>query len=213
MDGLGCASDHAQVSARFGLVQTAISANYNPNKAHRVTYRVTHLWDFRDADDGATDWYVKFGDFETRRLDSANNMLDQLFKGYTDDETPDGVAVPVEWSDAINLSGTEKFRAGVYVRDHDTGANDLYDSTSFGGSGFRGPHFEFDHTYPGTFRLIGNNNDAPGTGVLLGTADPSGIDPDGSCALGCLGIETEGDGDEPGYDARVTQNVLVEEIP
>lgn len=213
VDGLGCASDHAQVSARFGLVQTSVSANYNPNKAHRVTYRVSHLWDFRDADDGATDWYVKFGDFETRRLDAANNMLDQLFKGYTDDETLDGIAVPVEWSDALNLSAAEKFRAGVYVRDHDTGANDLYDSTGFGGSGFRGPHFEFDHAYPGTFRLIGNNNDPPGTGVLIGTADPSGADPDGSCALGCLGIETEGDGDEPGYDARVTQNVLVEEIP
>lgn len=211
-DGLGCASDHAQVSARFGLVQTSVSAHYNPNKAHRVTYRVTHLWDFRNADDGDTDWYVKFGDFETRRLDAASNTLDQLFKGYTDDETPDGIAVPVDWSDAVNVTAAEKVRAGVYVRDHDVGPNDMYDSNDFG-SGFRGPHFDFDHAYPGTFRLIGNFNDAPGTGRLLGTADSSAVDPDGSCALGCLGIETEGDGDEPGYDARVTQNVLVEEIP
>ncbi len=212
-DGLGCASDHAQVSARIGLVQTGVSAHYNPNKAHRVTYRVTHLWDFRDADDGDTDWYVKPGDFEIRRLDAASNTLEQLFKGYTDDETPDGIAVAVDWSDAVNVSAAEKVRAGVYVRDHDTGPNDLYDSTNFGGSGFRGPHFEFNHAYPGTFRLIGNFNDAPGTGILLGSADASAVDPDGSCVLGCLGIETEGDGDEPGYDARVTQNVLVEEIP
>ncbi len=211
-DGLGCASDHAQVSAQIGLVQTGTSAHYNPNKSHRVTYRVTHLWDFNNADSGNTDWYVENGDFEIRLLNSAGITVDSHSTGFTDDETPDGISVPVQWSERIDVFGAGKVRAGVYVKDHDVGPNDLYDTTDFG-SGFRGPHFEFDHAYPGTFRLIGNFNDAPGTGRLLGTADASGVDPDGSCALGCLGIQTEGDGDEPGYDGRVTQNVLIEEIP
>ncbi len=211
-DGLGCASDHAQVSAQIGLVQTGTSAHYNPNKSHRVTYRVTHLWDFNDADSGNTDWYVENGDFKVQRLSAGNVQISTSSTGFTDDETPDGISVPVQWSISSDATGAEKVRAGVYVKDHDVGPNDLYDTSDYS-TGFRGPHFEFDHAYPGTFRLIGNFNDAPGTGRLLGTADSSGIDPDGSCALGCLGIKTTGDGDEPGYDAQVTQNVLIEEIP
>ncbi len=211
-DGLGCASDHAQVSARIGLVQTGVSGHYNPNKSHRVTYRVTHLWDFNNADAGNTDWYVENGDFKIQRLSAGNTEISSSSTGFTDAETPDGISVPVQWSIASDVTGGEKVRAGVYVKDHDVGPDDLYDTTDFG-SGFRGPHFDFDHAYPGTFRLIGNFNDAPGTGRLLGTADVSAVDPDGSCALGCLGIKTEGDGDMPGYDARVTQNVLIEEIP
>jgi hypothetical protein len=211
-DGLGCASDHAQVSAQIGLVQTGTSAHYNPNKSHRVTYRVTHLWDFNDSDSGNTDWYVDFGDFEIRRLSAGNALLSWSSTGFSDDITPDGISVPVQWSQSIDVTAGEKARAGVYVKDHDVGPNDLYDTNDYS-TGFRGPHFEFDHAYPGTFRLIGNFMDAPGTGRLLGTADPSGVDPDGSCVLGCLGIKTEGDGDEPGYDGRVSQNVLVEEIP
>ncbi len=211
-DGLGCASDHAQVSATVGLVQTGTSAHYNPNKSHRVTYRVTHLWDFANADSGNTDWYVDNKDFEVRQLNSASSTIQTHGQDFPDSVVPDGIAVPVNWHDSFDLFGGDKFRAGVYVKDHDVGPNDLYDMTDLG-TGFRGPHFEFDHAYPGTFRLIGNFMDAPGTGRLLGTADASSVDPDASCALGCLGIETRGDGDEPGYDGQVTQNILIEEIP
>lgn len=211
-DGLGCASDHAQVSATVGLVQTGTSVHYNPNKKHRVTYRVSYLWDLFDSDSGNTDWYVSDGDFEVRRLNSVGSTLQSKTKGFTDDEVLDGIVVPVFWNDSFDLIGAERFRAGVYVKDHDVGPNDLYDTADFG-SGFRGPHFEFDHAYPGTFRMIGNFADAPGTGRLLGTADPSTGDPDGSCALGCLGIVTLGDGDEPGYDGLVIQNVEIEELP
>ena len=177
-----------------------------------MTYRVSYLWDLFDSDSGNTDWYVTDGDFEVRRLNSVGTTLQAKKQGFTDDEVLDGIVVPVFWHDSFDLIGSERFRAGVYVKDHDVGPNDLYDTADFG-SGFRGPHFEFDHAYPGTFRMIGNFNDAPGTGRLLGTADPSTGDPDGSCALGCLGITTLGDGDEPGYDGLVIQSVEIEELP
>jgi hypothetical protein len=99
----------------------------------------------------------------------------------------------------------------VWVTDYDQVANDVYDGNSFG-SGFKGPHFEFDHAYPGTFRLLGNFSTV--TGTLLGTADPSSGDPDGSCAKGCIGVVTVGDGDgaAPDEDVQVTQNIQIEEI-
>lgn len=211
-DGLGCASDHAQVSAQIGLVQTGTSVHYNPNKSHRVTYRVNYLWDLFDSDSGNTDWYVDNNGFEVRQLNSANATVQSSTQNFPDDVVPDGIMVPVTWHDSFTLFGGDKFRAGVYIKDHDVGPNDLYDTSDYS-TGFRGPHFEFDHAYPGTFRLIGNFSDAPGTGRLLGTADVSTGDPDGSCALGCLGIMTIGDGDEPGYDAMVIQSLQIEEIP
>jgi hypothetical protein len=108
-------------------------------------------------------------------------------------------------------TGAEKVRAGVWITDNDwPSADDLYDGTSFPGV-FSGPHFEFDHTYPGTFRLIGNFSTVLGS--VLGTADASAFDPDGSCAHGCLGVKTEGNNDQPGYDVRVTQNIQIEEVP
>jgi hypothetical protein len=210
-DGLGCASDHAQVSARIGLVQTGVKASYNPNKQHRVTYRVSHLWDFNDADGGDTDWMVQDQDFEMRLLDSSNAVLDSKAKGYSDDSTPDGVAVSVNWRDSYDVTGLQKVRMGVWVSDHDAGPIDVYDGSSFG-PGFLGPHFEFNHAYPGTFRFIGDFNSAGGT--LLGTADPSSADPDGSCIHGCFGVKTFGDGEgvAPDEDVRVTQNIGIEEI-
>ena len=211
-DGLGCASDHAQVSARFGLVQAAVKANYNPNKQHRVTYRVSHLWDFNDADSGDTDWYVNFNQFEMERLDAANAPLELRQKSFSDDSTPDGVAVPVKWSDALTLSTGEKARMGVWVWDSDwPSADDVYDGTSFG-SGNLGPHFEFDSAFPGTFKVIADLFNAAGS--ILGTADVSAVDPDGSCAHGCLGVKTEGNGDgaAPDENVRVTQSIQIEEI-
>ncbi|HXU33511.1 MAG TPA: hypothetical protein VN851_23325 [Thermoanaerobaculia bacterium] len=211
-DGLGCASDHAQVSAQIGLVQTGTSVHYNPNKSHRVTYRVNYLWDLFDSDSGNTDWYVDNNGFEVRQLNAGNALVQSHAQNFPDDVVPDGIVVPVSWHDSFDLFGGDKFRAGVYVKDHDVGPNDLYDTSDFG-SGFRGPHFEFEHAYPGTFRLIGNFSDLPGTGRLLGTADASTGDPDGSCVLGCLGIVTVGDGDEPGYDGMVIQSLEIEELP
>ena len=111
----------------------------------------------------------------------------------------------------IGYFRVESRRDGVYITDHDDGPNDLYDGTSFG-SGHAGPHFEFNHVYPGTFRLIGDFNTAGGQ--IIGTADPSGIDPDGSCALGCIGVITTGNGDGSASDenVQVTQNIEIEEI-
>lgn len=214
-DGLGCASDHAQVSASFGLVQTAVKAGYNPNKRHKVTYRVSHLWDYNIADAGLwnddTDWFVESGDFAMELRDGGNVVIDSKSKGYSDASTPDGIAVGVSWSDSFDAQGNEKVRMGVYIMDHDDGPNDLYDGTSFG-SGYRGPHFEFDHAYPGSFRLIGNLSSVGGQ--ILGTADPSAADPDGSCAQGCIGVITKGNGDgsDPDENVQVTQSIRIEEI-
>lgn len=208
-DGLGCASDHAQVSARIGLVQTGIKTNFNPNKQHRVTYRVSHLYDVNDADNQETDWYVNFNQFEMERLDAANNAVELRQKSFPITE---GRKASVKWSDSLVVTNGEKARMGVFVWDSDwPSADDLYDGTSFG-SGFLGPHFEFDSTYPGTFKLIGDLFSAGGS--FLGTADASAVDPDGSCAHGCLGVKTEGNGDgvDPGENVRVTQNIQIEEV-
>lgn len=212
-DGLGCASDHAQVSTRLALVQTGLKAGYNPNKKHKVTYRVSHLWDFNDADGGDTDWFVDTDDFEIESLTSGNVPIQVKRQSFSDDATPDGVAVPVTWSDAVILSGGEKARMGVWVSDHDSGPNDVYDGSSFGPGVFLGPHFEFDSAYPGTFRLIGDFSTVGGN--LLGTADASSSDPDGSCALGCLGVQTQGNGQgvASDEDVRVTQSIQIEEVP
>lgn len=211
VDGLGCASDHAQVSTRIGLVQTGVKASYNPKKSHRVTYRVSYLWDFNHADGGATDWMVELGDFEMQHLSSSNFLLESKTKSFTDDETPDGYAVGVDWYDFYVANGEEKIRMGVYVTDSDQGPSDVYDGSSFA-PGFLGPHFEFDHKYPGIFRFLGDFGTVGGT--LLGTADPSSADPDGSCTHGCIGILTQGDGEgvAPDEDVRIIQNIEIEEI-
>lgn len=211
-DGLGCASDHAQVSARIGLVQTGVKANYNPQKQHKVIYRVSHLWDFNNADGGDTDWMVQNKDFEMQLLDSFNALIDSQDKGYSDDSTPDGVAVSVDWHDSFDAMNLEKVRMGVWVTDSDSVSDDdIYDGNSFG-SGCLGPHFEFDHAYPGTFRSLCDFDTVNST--LLGTADPSSGDPDGSCAQGCIGVVTEGDGEgaDLDEDVQVTQSIVIEEI-
>jgi hypothetical protein len=209
-DGLGCASDHAQVSARIGLVQTGVKTNFNPNKQHRVTYRVSHLYDVDDADNQETDWYVNFNQFEMERLDAGNNLVELRQKSFPITE---GRKASVKWSDSLVVSNGEKARMGVFVWDSDyPSADDLYDGTSFG-SGFLGPHFEFDATYPGTFKLVGDLFSVGGS--ILGTADVSTLDPDGSCAHGCLGVKTEGNGDgnPAAQNVRVTQSIQIEEQP
>jgi hypothetical protein len=146
------------------------------------------------------------------RLSSANAVLELRTKDFSDDDTPDGVAVPVKWSDSLLVNSGEKARMGVLISDNDyPSADDVYDGTSFA-SGFLGPHFEFDSAYPGTFRLIGDFNTVGGS--FLGTADVSAVDPDGSCAHGCLGVKTEGNGDgaAPDENVRVTQSIQIEEI-
>lgn len=214
-DGLGCASDHAQVSVSVGLVQTGIKASYNPTKRHKVIYRVSHLQDVNIADAGVweddTDWFVESGEFEMQLRDSFGVVIDSQSKGYSDASTEDGIAVDVKWSDSFTAQGAEKVRMGVWIRDADDGPNDLYDGTSFG-SGHAGPHFEFNHAYPGTFRLIGDFSTVGGD--FIGTADPSSGDPEGSCAQGCLGVITKGNGDgsDPDEVVKVTQNIRIEEI-
>src|SRR6185436_6405081 len=100
-DGLGCASDHAQVSAQIGLVQTGTSVHYNPNKSHRVTYRVNFLWDMFNSDSGNTDWYVDNNGFEVRQLNSASATVQSHTQNFADDEVKDGIMVPVFWHDSF----------------------------------------------------------------------------------------------------------------
>lgn len=213
--GLGCASDHAEVTAEIGLVQTAVKANYNPLKAHKLTYRVSHLYDYLDSDDGDTDWFVPGGGFKVRRWDATNAIIENVSDGYPDDYTNDGNAVFVTWSGVVHPAGNDRVRAGVQIMDWDSGPNDIYDGTSFSfgpSTYFRKPYFEFNHTYPGTFSTTGDLTSI-GT-VFWGTADASPSDPDGSCKLGCLGIITEGNGQgtDPTDDVRVTQSIEIEEI-
>lgn len=214
-DGLGCASDHAEVTAEVGLVQTGVKAGYNPNKAHRLTYRVSTLNDFTDSDGGDTDWFVPAGEFKIERRDAGNNVVEAWYHGYSDDSTPDGVAVSVQWYDWVHPQGNDKVRAGVLVMDADDFSDDFYDGTSFTSGNdtfFRAPYFEFNHAYPGTFSVTGG---LTSSGLQLwGTADASAGDPDGSCKLGCIGIVTEGngDGDHPDDNVRVTQSLELEEI-
>ena len=137
-------------------------------------------------------------------------MLDFHPSGFSDDSTPDGVSASPQWSDSLIAAGGEKIRAGVLITDSDyPSPDDVYDGTSFG-SGFLDPHFEFDSAYPGTFRLIGDFNAV--ADKIIGTADASALDPDGSCVLGCLGFKTQGKGEAmgPDEDVRVTQ-ILREE--
>lgn len=213
IDGLGCASDHAEVTARIGLVQTGVKANYNPMKPHRVTYRVSHLHDYLDSDGGDTDWFVPGNGFKMRLWDAGGNVLDDIAVGYSDDLTPDGNAVYVTWSEEVQASGGDRVRAGVKIMDWDVGPNDVYDGTSFGGSTLVvRPFFEFNHAYPGTFFITGGltfSDKEP-----IGTADATPSDPDASCKLGCLGYITDGNGQgtDSTDNVRVTQNIQIEEI-
>ncbi len=219
--GEGCASDHAEVTADIGLVTTSTKANYNPMKGHRLTYRVSHLKDVNVADGADTEWYsaefrVYRWDAGTVNVDDPAEMCGWVKEDWGYDEADSGVEVVVNWSCNVNANGADQVRAGFRIADNDEPEEpDIYDGTSFESELhdiFTEPYFEFDHTYPGTFRFTGGLLYPPWG--ILGTADASPSDPDGSCKLGCLGVITEGDGDGTGDDdnARVTQSLYIEEI-
>ena len=207
----GCASDHAEVTATIGLVQTAVKANYNPLKKHRVTYRISKLYDVLDSD-GTTDWFVPPDEFYVWRQ---GVQVEKVSKGFTDDATEDGRDVNVDWSGTVDSAADDTVRAGVLIMDYDLDTNGTYDGTNFEDSNYDKylrPYFHFNHAYPGTFSLTGS----PTTNemIFLCTADPSPSDPSGSCKLGWTGY-TEGDGDGPDAvtdNVRVTQSVTIEEI-
>ncbi len=216
-DGLGCASDHAEVTARIGFAESAVSSNFNPNKKHRITYRVSNLVDINDADDGDTDWYVPTDGFLVHAFNATNNPannspIETFQKGFPDDQVDDGTHVGVDWHGAVTLLQDQYARARVVIWDSDwPSGDDLYDGTSVGQNSVS-PAFEFKHAYPGTFSAL-QSITSP-TPYFLCSAGPTPSDPSGSCANGLVGHVTVGDGDgsDPEDVVRIVQSLYLEEV-